>query len=227
MDYTPVLTAGERECSFRQSRFYRSSCADRLHLAEQVAMLDRIASGTMHYGAVIGYRERELAAFGVDMDDHISRFMESLSLLKQLWRSAEPVTHHGEFYDCEEVFISPRPPISDLVANRQFERRSGHSGVGDVEPSSPTIKSSRDFQPSGRADTDSVIDSRGIAMLDCLVRRIRERETRIAPFPSSLTGSSRAVTLTYSGIAGVARVISSAVDVAVKPSPSLITGATS
>ena len=40
---------------------------DPLRLAEQVAMLGRITSGRMHFGAAIGYRERELEALGVSM----------------------------------------------------------------------------------------------------------------------------------------------------------------
>jgi len=82
---------------------------DPLHLAEQVAMLDEIASGQTYFGAVIGYRERELNAFGLEMDERVPKFLEALELLRRFWESGEPVTHEGEFYDYEDVFVSPRP----------------------------------------------------------------------------------------------------------------------
>lgn len=161
-----------------------------LHLAEQVAMLDRIASGTMHFGAVIGYRVRELAAFGVGMDDRVPRFMEALSLLKQLWRSEEPVTHHGECYDCEEVFISPQPetklPIwigghADIAIKRAAYRGDGwiasaSSTKDDLRRQIRTYEDALEEFGMDRADNDVVL------MRDCFVAD-SERAAREAVEP--------------------------------------------
>lgn len=82
---------------------------DPLRLAEQAAMIDELATGRFHVGTAIGYRERELAAFDVEMDERVGRFVEAMHLLDRFWTEDGPVTHHGEYYDYEDVFVSPRP----------------------------------------------------------------------------------------------------------------------
>lgn len=79
-----------------------------IHLAEQVAMIDRLSGGRMVFGGAIGYRERELTPFGLSMDDRVPRFLESLSALKRLW-AGEEITHDGDGWSFEDVFISPTP----------------------------------------------------------------------------------------------------------------------
>jgi alkanesulfonate monooxygenase SsuD/methylene tetrahydromethanopterin reductase-like flavin-dependent oxidoreductase (luciferase family) len=107
---------------------------DPLHLAEQVATIDDIASGTVHFGAALGYREREFEAFGVDRDERVGRFVEALSLLRRLWQSPGAVTHHGDFYHYDDVFVSPLPnsdiPIwigghADVAIERAAYRGNG------------------------------------------------------------------------------------------------------
>lgn len=62
-----------------------------LHLAEYIVSLDDLSDGRTAFGAALGYRERELAAFDVEMDDRVGRFIESLELLKRFW-AGETVT---------------------------------------------------------------------------------------------------------------------------------------
>lgn len=81
---------------------------DPLALAEQVAMLDRLSGGRLCFGAALGYRERELAAFGVPLDKRVPRFIESLELLKRFWRE-ERVDHDGDYWQYDGAFVSPRP----------------------------------------------------------------------------------------------------------------------
>lgn len=81
---------------------------DPLRLAEQTAMIDRISNGRMHFGAALGYREKELASFDAPNEDRVGAFLESLSLLKRLWNE-ERVTHDGDHYSYEDVCVSPRP----------------------------------------------------------------------------------------------------------------------
>ena len=82
---------------------------DPLRLAEQAAMVDEIATGRFQVGTAIGYRERELAAFDVPMDERVGRFVEAMHLLERFWTEDGPVTHHGDYYDYEDVFVSPQP----------------------------------------------------------------------------------------------------------------------
>ena len=79
-----------------------------IHLAEKVAMIDRISGGRMVFGGAIGYRETELAPFGVTMNERVPKFLESLAVLKQLWRG-ERVDHDGDAWSFDEIFISPTP----------------------------------------------------------------------------------------------------------------------
>ena len=163
---------------------------DPLHLAEQIAMLDNIASGTMHFGGVIGYRKRELEAFGVSMDNRVSRFIESLSLLKQFWRSDESVTHHGDYYDYDDVFISPQPeselPVwigghADVAIKRAAYRGNGwiasaSSTPEDLHEQIATYEAALEEFEKDRADNDVIL------MRDCFVAET-EQEAREAVEP--------------------------------------------
>lgn len=117
---------------------------DPLHLAEQITSIDTLTNGTMHFGAAIGYRERELEAFGIDMDERVPRFMESLHLLKKFWRDDEPISHHGDFYDYDDVFVSPQPDSSlpvwigghaDIAIKRAAYRGNGWIASASSTPS--------------------------------------------------------------------------------------------
>jgi alkanesulfonate monooxygenase SsuD/methylene tetrahydromethanopterin reductase-like flavin-dependent oxidoreductase (luciferase family) len=150
---------------------------DPLHLAEQVATLDNVAAGTMHFGAALGYREREFEAFGVDRGERVGRFVEALSLLRRLWRSDEPVTHHGEFYDYDDVFVSPRPE-SDLPvwvgghADVAIER-AAYRGDGWIASASSTRERLRDQIATYERALDEFgkdrEDNEVVLMRDCFV----------------------------------------------------------
>ena len=150
---------------------------DPLDLAEQVAAIDRLAGGTMYFGAALGYRERELAAYGVEMDERVGRLIESLALLKKLWRSDDPVDHHGDFYDYDDAFVSPGPesdlPIwigghADIAIKRAAYRGDGwiasaSSTPDDLREQIATYEDALDEFDMDRADNDVVL------MRDCFV----------------------------------------------------------
>lgn len=79
-----------------------------VHLAEQVAAVDRLSDGRMAFGAALGYRERELAPFGVQKSERAERFVESLSVLERLW-SEGAVSHDGPRHRFEDVVVEPKP----------------------------------------------------------------------------------------------------------------------
>jgi alkanesulfonate monooxygenase SsuD/methylene tetrahydromethanopterin reductase-like flavin-dependent oxidoreductase (luciferase family) len=154
---------------------------DPLHLAEQVAMLDELASGRMHFGAVIGYRERELSAFGVEMDERVERFIEAFRVLTELWNADDPVTHHGEYFDYDDVFISPQPsemPIwigghADIAIKRAAYRGDGwiasaSSTPADLREQIATYEAAIDEFDQRREDNDVIL------MRDCFIAESEE-----------------------------------------------------
>ncbi|MCH8352099.1 MAG: LLM class flavin-dependent oxidoreductase, partial [Chloroflexi bacterium] len=85
-------------------------------IAEQVVTLDHISNGRFILGLGLGYREKELEAFGTNRRDRVSRFEESITLMKQLW-TGEEVTFEGKHWQVHEARIAltpvqkPHPPI--------------------------------------------------------------------------------------------------------------------
>ena len=64
-------------------------------IAEQTVTLDHLSGGRFVLGVGLGYRERELEAFGTNRKDRVSRFEESINLMQQLW-TGEEVTFEGK-----------------------------------------------------------------------------------------------------------------------------------
>jgi alkanesulfonate monooxygenase SsuD/methylene tetrahydromethanopterin reductase-like flavin-dependent oxidoreductase (luciferase family) len=87
-----------------------------LDIAEQLASLDVISKGRVIFGAALGYREVELAAFGVQRKEIVRRFTENIEAIKRLW-TEDRVSMKGTFFELMEANVSvkpvqkPRPPI--------------------------------------------------------------------------------------------------------------------
>jgi probable F420-dependent oxidoreductase len=78
-------------------------------LAKEMATLDVLSSGRFLPAVGLGAVDPvEQQAFGVRRADRGRRLDEALALMRSLW-TGKPVTHHGEFYDVEEVRVLPRP----------------------------------------------------------------------------------------------------------------------
>jgi alkanesulfonate monooxygenase SsuD/methylene tetrahydromethanopterin reductase-like flavin-dependent oxidoreductase (luciferase family) len=65
-------------------------------VAENVATLDHLTHGRLDVGVAIGYREKELAAAGLERKDRVPKLEESLALMKRLW-SGDEVTFDGRY----------------------------------------------------------------------------------------------------------------------------------
>jgi probable F420-dependent oxidoreductase len=79
-----------------------------VHLAKSLSTLDQLSRGRIEVGVGTGGRSRPFAAFGVDPARYVSRFTESVNLMKALW--TEPrVTFHGEFWQLENAPMEPKP----------------------------------------------------------------------------------------------------------------------
>ena len=162
---------------------------DPLHLAETIASVDHISGGRAAFGAALGYRERELAAFGVEMDERVGRLHESLELLKRFW-SGEPVTHEGDFWSYDEAFVSPAPddiPIwigghADVAIKRAAYRgdawiASASSTTDDLREQIAVYEDAIEEFDMNRADNDVIL------MRDCFVAdSVEEARETIEPY---------------------------------------------
>jgi probable F420-dependent oxidoreductase len=162
---------------------------DPLQLAEQVAAIDELSGGRMAFGAALGYRERELEAFGVDMDDRVGMFLKSIELMKRLWRE-DSVTHDGDFWSYEDVFVSPRPadvPVwigghADVAIKRAAYRgdawiASASSTPEDLKEQIDTYEAALEEFGMDRADNDVIL------MRDCYVAdSVEDARETIEPY---------------------------------------------
>ncbi len=98
-------------------------------IAEQTVTIDQISNGRFTLGLGLGYREKELEAFGTNRRDRASRFEESLTLMRKLW-TGEEVTFEGKHWTVHEGRLSllpvqkPHPPVWVATQSRAAVRRA-------------------------------------------------------------------------------------------------------
>ncbi|MGH7844969.1 MAG: LLM class flavin-dependent oxidoreductase [Candidatus Binatia bacterium] len=117
-------------------------------MAEQIAALDVLSGGKFIFGVGLGYRQREFDGFGVPRRQRVSRFEESLSLIKRLW-TEEHVTFEGKHFKVKDLTTAnrplqkPAPPIWIAAhADRAVERaaRLGDSLIMNPHASIQTLE---------------------------------------------------------------------------------------
>jgi probable F420-dependent oxidoreductase len=79
-----------------------------VHLAKSLATLDQLSQGRVEVGVGTGGRRRMFAAFGVDPDTLVARFVEGLQLMRLLW-TEERVTFDGRFWQLDGAAMEPKP----------------------------------------------------------------------------------------------------------------------
>jgi probable F420-dependent oxidoreductase len=79
-----------------------------VRIAEDVAQLDVMSNGRVIFGAAIGYRPDEFAAFQTSLQGRGARFEEMLTLIRRLW-TEESVTFEGERYQLSDFRLAPQP----------------------------------------------------------------------------------------------------------------------
>jgi len=79
-----------------------------VRIAEDVAELDVMSNGRVIFGAAIGYRPDEFAAFQRPLEGRGAQFEEMLSLIQRLW-TEENVTFESERYPVSGFRLAPRP----------------------------------------------------------------------------------------------------------------------
>lgn len=73
-----------------------------VELAEQISTLDVICGGRFVLAAALGWRDFQFRAFEVPEGQRLSRFLEVLATLKELWTQAR-VTHEGRHFRIRDV----------------------------------------------------------------------------------------------------------------------------
>jgi probable F420-dependent oxidoreductase len=77
-------------------------------LAKTLATIDRIAKGRVTLGVAVGNRSEDYEAAGVPFDRRGARGLESIQLMRRLWRE-ESVTFEGEFFRVHDLALGPKP----------------------------------------------------------------------------------------------------------------------
>jgi probable F420-dependent oxidoreductase len=84
-----------------------------VHVAKTYATLDYISQGRMIMAVGSGSDLRDLKASGVPTEERGKRLDEGIEILRKLW-SQSNVSHHGRFYDFDDVTIEPKPRKGSL-----------------------------------------------------------------------------------------------------------------
>jgi alkanesulfonate monooxygenase SsuD/methylene tetrahydromethanopterin reductase-like flavin-dependent oxidoreductase (luciferase family) len=104
-------------------------------LAETVATLDVLSGGRFDFGIGKGYRPVEFAGFCIPQAEAGERFNETLAFLRTAWTREDRFSHHGRFWNFENVTIEPRviqrphPPLWMAGNSADSIRRAAHEGV--------------------------------------------------------------------------------------------------
>lgn len=111
-----------------------------VRFAEDCAVLDIISGGRVEMGLGIGYRKREMAAYGVDSTTRGRLFDEWLEIVTRLW-AGETVDFEGRFFNLSGARIMPPAPRGRIplyiggLTEKAMERvaRYGDGYLGNEE----------------------------------------------------------------------------------------------
>jgi alkanesulfonate monooxygenase SsuD/methylene tetrahydromethanopterin reductase-like flavin-dependent oxidoreductase (luciferase family) len=78
-------------------------------LAEQAATVDLMSDGRLEFGVGKGYRHNEFASFCIPPEQADERFEEGLALIVKSWTSEERFSHHGKYWEFENIIVEPPP----------------------------------------------------------------------------------------------------------------------
>lgn len=106
-----------------------------LDIAEEWASLDALSNGRVIFGPGLGYRSYEYEAVGLPYTERGALMSECLEVVQRVWE-AEHVTHHGKYFQFDDVTVtprpvqSPRPPIWVGANSDAGMRRAGRLADG-------------------------------------------------------------------------------------------------
>ncbi|MEV3859535.1 LLM class flavin-dependent oxidoreductase [Streptomyces sp. NPDC050095] len=160
-----------------------------VHLAHELACLDRISGGRLVAGIGSGFAspatEREFANYGLDFTTRFGRMRETVEICQALWAArGEPVSYEGTHYRLKDAALLPAPhrpqgpPLWIAHSGPRMLRRAGRSFDGWMPTSTTPEKYGEGWdqvdaarREEGRPD-DAVT---GAVYLSVAVNRSRER----------------------------------------------------
>ncbi|HXF88502.1 MAG TPA: LLM class flavin-dependent oxidoreductase [Xanthobacteraceae bacterium] len=80
-----------------------------IRVAEQWATLDLLSGGRVDFAAGRGYDSREYEPFKVSFAENQSIFEEGVEVVQKLWNAEGRISHHGKYYQFNDVRITPKP----------------------------------------------------------------------------------------------------------------------
>lgn len=106
-------------------------------LAKRAATVDVLSNGRLRLCVGVGWLREEIEACGADFASRGRRADEQLAVLRALWEQ-QPlgVTHHGEFFQFDDIVCSPKPvtgqhlPVHIGGHSKAAARRAGRLGDG-------------------------------------------------------------------------------------------------
>lgn len=107
-----------------------------MHLAEDIAMVDLMSKGRVILGVGIGYHPDYFRLFGYDHRHRVSRFVESLEILRKAWTETTPWSYRGKRFVLDDVLLTPKPfqpggpPLWIGAAYDRAIERAGELGDG-------------------------------------------------------------------------------------------------
>ena len=78
-------------------------------LAEQAATLDVLSRGRLDFGIGKGYRHSEFTGFCIPSEEAEERFEEGLEVILKAWATEGRFSHHGKFWNFENIVVEPTP----------------------------------------------------------------------------------------------------------------------
>jgi natural product biosynthesis luciferase-like monooxygenase protein len=79
-----------------------------VRVAEDYAFLDVLSNGRIDLGIGRGYQPHEYSGLGIEQSRSKDIFREGIDILTKAW-TQESFSHHGEFYNFDDVTVMPRP----------------------------------------------------------------------------------------------------------------------
>jgi alkanesulfonate monooxygenase SsuD/methylene tetrahydromethanopterin reductase-like flavin-dependent oxidoreductase (luciferase family) len=81
-------------------------------LAEQAATLDLMSGGRFDFDIGKGYRHSEFKGFAIPPEKAEARFEEAIELITRAWTSRTRFSHHGRFWNFDDIVVEPPPAQS-------------------------------------------------------------------------------------------------------------------
>ena len=158
----PITTTATMAAVTERLRFmtyaYVMGMREPFSVAKQAAALSDLTEGRFSLGITPGWQREEIALLGHDPRTRGRRFGESLEVMDGLWRN-DLFSYHGEFYDFDEVGVSPRPEVPPEIligghSSLSIERAARYTGWIGMNHPTEMLKgmfSDLDLRSEGRA----------------------------------------------------------------------------